>query len=168
MVRPLHLSLAAQNINLITDAYLSKRASPVDFIWPERINPPSIELDKLPLIDFMINFHIHYDHLDQKSVLALAKQQQQKPPCFLVPLGLKRWFDDIEISQNVIELDWWQSEKIVQLSFKAVPVQRWSKRGLFDTDKTHWAGWVVKSSQHKLFFAGDTGYSKDFEEIGKR
>ena len=155
-------------INLITDPHLSQRASPVDFIGPKRINPPSIELDELPLIDFVIISHNHYDHLDRKSVLALAKQQREKPPCFLVPLGLKRWFEDIGISENVIELDWWQSEKIGQLNFTAVPVQHWSKRGLFDTNKTLWAGWVVKSPQQKLFFAGDTGYSKDFEEIGKR
>ena len=27
---------------------------------------------------------------------------------------------------------------------------------------------IVKSPQQNLFFAGDTGYSKNFEEIGKR
>ena len=39
---------------------------------------------------------------------------------------------------------------------------------MFDTNKTLWEWWVVKSPQQNLFFAGDTGYSKDFEEIGKR
>ena len=39
---------------------------------------------------------------------------------------------------------------------------------MFDTNKTFWAGWVVKSPQQKFFFAGDTGHSKDFVEIGKR
>ena len=33
--------------------------------------------------------------------------------------------------------------------------------------KTLWAGWVVLSPQN-LFFARDTGYSKDFAEIGRR
>ena len=114
-------------------------------------------MNELPLIDFVIISHNHYDHHDRRSVLALANQQQYKPPYFLVPLGLKkRWFEDIGISQNVIELDWWQSEKIGLLSFTAVPDQNWSKRGLFDTNKTLWAGWVVKSHQQNLFFAGDT------------
>jgi L-ascorbate metabolism protein UlaG (beta-lactamase superfamily) len=53
----------------------------------------------------------------------------------------------------VIELDWWQSEQIGQWNFTAVPVQHWSKRGLFDTNKTLWAGWVVRSTEQKLFFA---------------
>ena len=49
-----------------------------------------------------------------------------------------------------------------------MPVQHWSKRGLLETNKTLCARWVVKSPQQNLFFAGDTGYSKNFEEIGKR
>ena len=75
-------------INLITDSHLSQRPSPVDFIGLERINHPSIELDELPLIDFVIISHNHNAHLDQKSVLALAKQQQDKPPpAFWLHLG---------------------------------------------------------------------------------
>ena len=61
-------------INLITDPHLSQRASPVDFIAPERIHPLSIDLNELPLIDFVIISHNHYDHLDRRSVLALAKK----------------------------------------------------------------------------------------------
>ena len=155
-------------INLITDPHLTNRASPVEFIGPKRLNSPAVELSELPSIDFVIISHNHYDHLDRKTVLALTKQQQEKPPYFLVPLGLKSWFADIGITEKVIELDWWQSEQIGQWNFTAVPVQHWSKRGLFDTNKTLWAGWVVRSPEQKLFFAGDTGYSKDFVEIGKR
>ena len=55
-------------INLITDPHLSQRASPVDFVGPERINLLSIELYELPLIDFVIISHNHDDHLDRKSV----------------------------------------------------------------------------------------------------
>ncbi len=61
-------------INLITDPHLSQLASPVDFTGPERIHPPSIDLNELPLIDFVIISHNHYDHLDRRSVLALAKK----------------------------------------------------------------------------------------------
>ena len=95
------------------------------------------------MIDFVIISHNHFDHHDRRSVLALAKQQREKPPCFLVPLGLKRWFEDIGISHNVIELNWWQSEKIGQLDFTEVEVQHRSKQSLFDTKKTLWAWWVV-------------------------
>ena len=80
-------------------------------------------MNELPLIDYVIISHNHYDHLDRKSVIALTKQQLEKPPYFLVPLGLKSWFANIEITEKVIELDWWQSEQIGQWNFTAVPVQ---------------------------------------------
>ena len=53
------------------------------------------------------------------------------------------------------------------MSFTALAVQHLVQRVLFDTNKTLWAGWVVLSPQN-LFFARDTGYSKDFAEIGRR
>ena len=151
----------------MTDPHLTDRASPLEFIGPKRLNPPAKELRESPSIDFVIISHNHCDHLDRKTVLALKKQQPEKPPNFLVPLGLKSWVADIGITEKVIELDWWQSEQIGQWNFTVVPVQHWSKRVLFDTNKTLWAGWVVRSPDQKLFFAGDTGYSKDFVEIGK-
>ena len=58
----------------------------------------------------------------------------------------------------MIKLDWWQIEKMGQLSFTAVLVKNWSKRSLFDIKRTLWAGWVVKSLQQNLFFAEDTSF----------
>jgi len=49
-----------------------------------------------------------------------------------------------------------------------VPVQHWSKRTLTDRDQTLWAGWVFEHPTLRAFFAGDTGYSKDFADIARR
>jgi L-ascorbate metabolism protein UlaG (beta-lactamase superfamily) len=154
--------------NLITDPHLTQRASPVNFLGPERFVEPGLSLSDLPLIDIVIISHNHYDHLDRKTVLALVEQQAENPPLFLVPLGLKEWFTDIGIIEKVIELDWWQSHQIGSWQLSAVPVQHWSRRGLFDTNQTLWAGWVVEAPEQKMFFAGDTGYSQDFKDIGDR
>ena len=48
------------------------------------------------------------------------------------------------------------------------PVQHWSQRTLWDQNQTLWGGWVVKHPELAFFFGGDTGYSADFAEIGKR
>ena len=48
------------------------------------------------------------------------------------------------------------------------PVQHWSGRGLTDRRRTLWGGYAVFAAQLHLFFAGDTGYSKDFRDIGER
>jgi L-ascorbate metabolism protein UlaG (beta-lactamase superfamily) len=42
-------------------------------------------------------------------------------------------------------------------------VQHWSKRGLFDRNKSLWGGWFIESKNLKLYHAGDTGYSIDFK-----
>lgn len=157
-----------RGINLITDPHLSKRASPVGFAGPERISPLSLPLKDLPDIDIVVISHNHYDHLDRSTVLGIVKKQKTNPPLFFVPLGMKKWFEKVGILNGVIELDWWESHQVGDWEYHAVPVQHWSRRGLFDTNQVLWAGWVVEAPEKRLFFAGDTGYSKDFEDIGKR
>jgi N-acyl-phosphatidylethanolamine-hydrolysing phospholipase D len=49
-----------------------------------------------------------------------------------------------------------------------VPVQHWSKRTLTDANQTLWGGWVVEGEGLRLIHTGDTGYSKDFQDIGER
>jgi len=154
-------------INLITDPHLTERASPVGFAGPKRIVNPAIALDDLPQLDVVVISHNHYDHLDKKSVLGITETQKENPPLFLVPLGMKEWFTDIGI-RKVVELDWWQSYQVGGWKYHAVPVQHWSRRGLLDTNEVLWCGWVVEAPGKRLFFAGDTGYSKDFKDIGKR
>ena len=157
-----------QGLNLITDPHLTNRASPVGFAGPKRVVPPTISLQDLPQIDIVVISHNHYDHLDKKSVLGLVKRQKKSPPVFLVPLGMKGWFKKIGITVGVIELDWWQSHEVGEWTLHAVPVQHWSRRTFGDTNRVLWAGWVIETPHQKLFFAGDTGYSKDFLDIGKR
>lgn len=41
-------------------------------------------------------------------------------------------------------------------------------RGMFDRNQTHWSGWVLASGGVSVYFAGDTGYSSDFVDIGER
>jgi N-acyl-phosphatidylethanolamine-hydrolysing phospholipase D len=67
-----------------------------------------------------------------------------------------------------MELDWWDRAGEDALYLHAVPVQHFSSRGPFDRNATLWCGWVLERPDFKLFFAGDTGYSKDFADIGAR
>ncbi len=157
-----------KGVNLITDPHLTDRASPVGFAGPKRNMPPGISLRELPELDIVLISHNHYDHLDKDSVLGIADKQKDDLPLFLVPLGMKQWFDDIGIKEKVVELDWWDSYQIANWKYYAVPVQHWSRRGLFDTNDILWCGWVVEAPNKRLFFAGDTGYSQDFKDIGKR
>ena len=152
--------------NILFDPVFSERVSPFTFAGPKRVVPVPIAVSELPRIDVVLISHNHYDHLDLMSVLRLAEMPQGSPR-FLVPLGLKAWFVALGITR-VDEYDWWQETREGGLKITFVPVQHWSKRRLDDANQTLWGGWVVEGEGLKLIHTGDTGYSKDFRDIGDR
>jgi L-ascorbate metabolism protein UlaG (beta-lactamase superfamily) len=158
--------LRVGGLSVLTDPHFSERASPISFAGPKRVVPPVPAIAELPHIDAVVVSHNHYDHLDQNSVRRLAEQAGGSPR-FFVPLGLKDWFARRGID-DVVELDWWDKVDFKGLEVHLVPVQHWSKRTLTDENRSLWGGWVVRHPELSFFFAGDTGYSRDFVEIGKR
>jgi L-ascorbate metabolism protein UlaG (beta-lactamase superfamily) len=158
------LRLAGRNI--LVDPIFSERASPVYFAGPRRVAPLPIDVQDLPRIDLVLITHNHYDHLDEVSVRRLAAMRQGSPR-FLVPLGLKQWFIDRGIAR-VEEFDWWQSVQDGDATLTLVPVQHWSRRTPFDTNRTLWGGWAIRGDGLRVIHLGDTGYSRDFADIGER
>jgi N-acyl-phosphatidylethanolamine-hydrolysing phospholipase D len=158
--------LRVGGMNLLTDPHFSERASPFSFAGPKRVVPPLPALHELPHIDAAVISHNHYDHLDQDSVAKLAAQRGGSPR-FFVPLGLKDWFARRGIV-DVVELDWWDKLDFKGLELHFVPVQHWSKRTLTDQNQSLWGGWVIRHPELSFFFAGDTGYSRDFADIRTR
>jgi L-ascorbate metabolism protein UlaG (beta-lactamase superfamily) len=153
-------------VNVLVDPQFSERASPVQFAGPQRIVPLPIDVAGLPRIHVVLVTHNHYDHLDLDSVRRLAAMPAGSP-LFLVPLGLKAWFNGEGITR-VEEYDWWQSRSEGPLRFTLVPAQHWSRRTLWDTNRTLWGGWVIEGAGLKLVHTGDLGYSKDARDIGER
>lgn len=153
-------------LNVLTDPVFSARASPLSWAGPQRAQPPGVALGELPRIDAVLVSHNHYDHCDLPSLRALAAQPGGAP-LFLVPLGLKSLLEDAGIAP-VVELDWWDSRSLNGVEIVMTPVQHWSARGLTDRLRTLWGGWALFASDFQLFFAGDTGYSRDFADIRAR
>ena len=153
--------------NILTDPHFSKRASPFQWAGPQRVVPPGVPLEDLPDIHMVVISHDHYDSLDKQTIKLLYEREGGEKTVFLVPLRLKSWFEALGI-KRVIELDWWDEHDEGDLKFTAVPVQHWSKRGLFSRNKTLWAGWVIRAGDFRFFFSGDTGYAPHFKEIGQK
>ena len=146
-------------IVILTDPVFSDRASPFKNIGPERLIPPAIPLNQLPQIDFITVSHNHYDHLDINS---LKKISELNPDAvFLVPAGDLKLLKRKRID-NVYEFKWWETFNVEELTFTFTPVQHWSKRGLFDRNKSLWGGWYMNFIDYGMYHAGDTGYSNDF------
>ncbi|MBI2891668.1 MAG: MBL fold metallo-hydrolase [Nitrospirae bacterium] len=150
--------------NILTDPIWSDRASPLSWVGPKRYADPAIAFEDLPLIHAVVISHNHYDHLDEATILRLEAAHR---PIFFVPVGQRRWFEDREVEQ-VVELDWWQSNPLAPLTVHCVPVKHFSGRSPFDRDRTLWCGWVMEGPGGNVFFAGDTGYTSSFAEIGRR
>ena len=167
-----HATVLAQlgGLNVLTDPMFSQRASPLGFIGPKRAQPPGLGLRQLPPIDVVLVSHNHHDHLDLASVTALASQGGGSP-LFVVPLGLAAWFRSHGVDR-VIELDWWQSHALHTSNGTAelvlVPAQHWSARGIKDQMTTLWGGFALFAPDCHFFFAGDTGYSRDFLDMRER
>lgn len=154
------------NLNILTDPIFSERASPYDWVGPKRIRSPGVQIDELPKIDVVIVSHNHYDHMDLKSIAELEKRFK---PLFIVPLGNASHIKNSG-AKNVHELDWWESKKVGvnQDEIFLTPVHHWSARGLFDQNESLWGGYVIQSSNLKLFFGGDSAYGPFFKEIYNR
>jgi len=163
-----HATVLAQlgGLTLLTDPIFSLRASPLGFAGPKRHQPPGIALSALPHIDLVVVSHNHYDHLDEASVHALCRQAGG-PPLFIVPLGLKAWLAGHGVP-GAVELDWWEQHRVGGVDVALVPAQHWSGRGLADRMKTLWGGFAVFAPDCHLLYAGDTGYSRDFDDIRRR
>tara|TARA_B100001057_G_scaffold473433_1_gene537892 strand:- start:1502 stop:2470 length:969 start_codon:yes stop_codon:yes gene_type:complete len=150
-----------QGATILTDPVFSDRASPFTSIGPERLIPAALNINQLPKIDFVTVSHNHYDHLDINSLIEISKLYPEA--VFLVPIGDGKLLKRKRI-KNVYEFNWWESYSLEGLTLTFTPVQHWSKRGLFDRNKSLWGGWYFNFNDYSMYHAGDTGYSNDFIE----
>lgn len=127
-----------------------------------RLTAPGIAWADLPRIDAVVISHNHYDHQDKATLRRLPKETP-----LLVPGASAGWFRRLGFS-DVRELDWWESTAVQGVRFDFVPSHHWSRRGLLDTCRHLWGGWVITSKDHRVYHAGDTGYGHFFREIGQR
>ncbi len=116
-------------------------------------------------IDYLLISHTHYDHFDAPSIKKILKQK----PCIITPLGMKNYITKIDKNAKVIELDWYEKYVInIKLSVHLTPAKHWGRRGLFDTNRALWGGFVINSNQKTIFFAGDSAYDSHFKDIGRK
>jgi L-ascorbate metabolism protein UlaG (beta-lactamase superfamily) len=103
---------------------------------------------------------ISHNHYDQLDIPTLQRLEQQFHPVFIAGLGndtlLKKRLGP---NARIVTLDWWQSHSINKdVNILFVPANHWSKRSLFDTNKTLWGGFVIQNKAGNLYFSGDTGF----------
>lgn len=153
-------------LNILTDPVWSTRVSPFSWIGPKRMRPPGIRLGDLPRIHVIALTHNHYDHLDIATLRTLFGAHHPK---IVTPLGVKAYLDSHRLT-GATDLDWWQQLQLNdKVAIEAVPARHFSGRGSFDRNATLWCGYVFKTNQGNIYFAGDSGYEASiFKQIGER
>jgi L-ascorbate metabolism protein UlaG (beta-lactamase superfamily) len=130
---------------------------------PRRVTPVGVDWSQLPPVDAVVISHNHYDHLDLPTLKRLPRDT-----ALFVPAGMGRWCRRRGFT-TVTELDWWECAELDGVRFDFVPAHHWSRRGLTDTCRSLWGGWIISEpAGARLYFAGDTGYGPWFKEIGRR
>ena len=149
----------------LTDPVFTTHAGPFGRTGPRRVRPPAIALADLPPLDLVLVTHNHYDHLQPSSLRHVARRGR---PEVVTSLGLAPLVGRLGF-RRAVELDWWQSHDVPGVGcVTSVPARHFSARTPWDRDRTLWAGFVIESGGVTIYFAGDTGYSPDLAEIGRR
>lgn len=149
--------IQTQGLNILTDPVWSERASPVSFAGPKRIKEPGIKFTDLPPIDIVLVSHNHYDHLDLGTLKRLAQAHKCR---IITPLGNEAIINQ-DGNMQVEAYDWGEVVHINdQVHIHLDPMQHWSARGMFDTNKALWAAFTISSPSGNIYFVGDSGYGQ--------
>ena len=127
----------------------------------KRVRQPGMEIHDLPAIDLVLVTHAHFDHLDKKTLRAVASDQAIVVPEHVGGLVHGLGFNHVQ------ELRHWQSFDLGALRVTLTPARHWGARVLHDTHRG-FGGFHIEYKGRSVFHCGDSAYFEGFREIGER
>lgn len=147
----------------VIDPVFAERVFPSPTRGPKRLHPVPGRVEDLATVDAVLISHDHYDHLDFSTIMRLERTHK---PRYVVPLGvnfhLLAWGIPVE---RITALDWREETEVAGITLTCTEARHNSGRGIVDS-VTLWSGWAMRGPRHSAFFAGDSGTSKRFANIG--
>ena len=146
-------------IQLLTDPVL------YDIPFVKRRSELPVNVHRLVNLNYILISHDHRDHLDEKSLKILSKQNPDAQ--YLTGLDMKELIHRFTMSDKIEEAGWYQQYSMSneQVSVTFVPSRHWSKRGLYDTNRCLWGGFVIEASGKRILFGGDSGYDDHYRQL---
>ncbi|MFZ4682754.1 MAG: MBL fold metallo-hydrolase, partial [Terrimicrobiaceae bacterium] len=127
----------------------------------KRIKHPGLEIHDLPAIDLVLVTHAHFDHLDRKTLRAVAQDQP-----IVVPEHVGNLVHDLGFNK-VQELRSWQCFQHGSLKITLTPARHWGARVLHDNHRG-FGGFLIEYAGRSILHCGDSSYFEGFKEIGER
>ncbi|HEX3483292.1 MAG TPA: MBL fold metallo-hydrolase [Kofleriaceae bacterium] len=124
-----------------------------------RLVAPGVPLAAMPPVDVVLVSHDHRDHMDLPTLRRLPDTA-----LYIVPIGNAARLD----KPRVVELDWWDSHAIGDLTVTLVPARHWSMRMPWNRNATLWGGYVIRGPEGTAYHSGDTAWGEHFAEIRAR
>jgi L-ascorbate metabolism protein UlaG (beta-lactamase superfamily) len=148
-------------INIITDPVFG---SPGTFL-KRKVDMP-FDPALIKNIHYILLSHDHRDHLDEKSIHLVHKNNPQAE--ILTGLKMEEWLNKMLQKPKLQTAGWYQQYKTDNTSVNIyfMPARHWSRRGLTDTNKHLWGSFVIEANGKKVFFSGDTGYGSHLKQVG--
>lgn len=124
-------------------------------------------LDELPPVDVVLISHDHRDHMDEKTIKAIAAKFPDA--VFLAGLGSDELLGEWIGSQKRAVMAGWFEQFAGDggVRFYFMPVRHWSRRGLFDMNRRLWGGFVIQHADTTIYFGGDSGYGNHYRELAE-
>ncbi|HVZ57555.1 MAG TPA: MBL fold metallo-hydrolase [Chitinophagaceae bacterium] len=157
--------LRIRDFSILVDPVFSGNASPFSFGVKSFPGSDVYGINDFSRLDVLLLTHDHYDHLDYRTVPALAGKANRIVTSMGVGSHLEYW----GISRDKItELNWGDAITLQEdISLTATPARHFSGRG-FIRNKTLWSSFVLRAGHHALYLGADSGYGDHFREIGAR
>jgi len=148
--------LSFYGTQILTDPNFSNRIK-----IARRVVGLPIEPEEIKDLDLILISHAHYDHLDLGSLKRFPREA-----LLIVPQGCKALVEGLSFSR-VIEMGWDQAIEVQGLRIEAIRPAHWGRRSPFDDKDRGYNSYLISKDGKGILFAGDTGYSRVFEEKGK-
>jgi L-ascorbate metabolism protein UlaG (beta-lactamase superfamily) len=149
----------------------SKSAVLIDPNWArwlkvvKRLREPGLSVHQLPSIDLVLVSHAHFDHLDKKSLRAVAAEQPIVVPEHVGDLVHGLGFDRVHELKRWEHLDFGVPDDVLRITL--TPAHHWGARVLHD-DHRGFGGFVIEHAGKTVFHCGDSAWFQGFAEIGER
>lgn len=159
-------------VRILIDPVWDERASPTQWFGPKRFFAPTLRLEDLPALDAVVQSHDHYDHLGEDTVRRLAKLQPNLR--WVTSLAVGPILEGFGVArERITELNWTESVEIqstrtgAHCTATSVPSRHFSGRRLGNRSETLWASFVLRGSDHTVYYGADSGAWDGFAEIGR-